>query len=184
MEEPTQSPLLSEIRTLVASSDKPIVMIAVPRWAALHLGRERAKELGTQLIQGHADSLRYTPGKKQNNGCCVMWLPIEGHPFGGVFILANVSYEAGLLIAWTDRHSLLWPREFVENIGPLIAWRTDQERWYNNPPVAERETALLTRAAVKLTRKTPLFVHPSPYLVEVINAHSQSPQEETPPPAV
>lgn len=186
MEQTNTSPLLNEIRALVADSPKPIIMIAVPRWAALHLGRERAKELGTKLTAGHADSLRYNPDKPNNNGSCLLWLPIDAHPHGGCFILANTAYEAGLLIAFTDQHSLLWPRTFIENRkparfgGPLIPWRSDQHIWVNNHLDSEIQSGRLTRAAVAITRKTPLFVHPSPYLVQIITAESQPAGEESP----
>jgi len=171
--------LLSEIRALVANAAKPIIMISVPRWAALYLGRERAAELGTKLVQAHADALRYIPNKKQNSGACVMWLPDAEHPFGGCFIFAHPSYEAGLLIAYSYRTPILFPRKFTEQLregigGPLIPWRSDQDRWFNNPLVAEREMRHLTQECIRTTRKMPLYVHPSPFLVQVINDHAQS----------
>ena len=171
--------LLAEIRALVANSDKPITLIAVPRWAALYLGRERAAELDTKLVQAHADSLRYVPNKKQNSGACVMWLPVAEHPFGGCFIFAHPGYEAGLLIAYSYRTPILFPRSFSEQLrhgigGPLIPWRSDQDRWINNPAVAEREMRVLTQECIRTTRKTPVYVHPSPFLVQVINEHVET----------
>lgn len=176
--------LISEIRTLVADAAKPITLIAVPRWAALYLGRERAAELETKLVQAHADSLRYIPNKKQNSGECVMWLPVAGHPFGGCFIFAHPGYEAGLLIAYSYRTPILFPRRFGEQLrhgigGPLIPWRSDQDRWFNNPPVAEREMRRLAQQCRRATRKNPLYVHPSPFLIQVINDHEQDTAEET-----
>jgi hypothetical protein len=170
--------LLSEIRALVANAAKPITLIAVPRWAALYLGRERAAELGTKLVQAHADALRHIPGKRQNNGACIMWLPDEKHPFGGCFIFAHAAYEAGLLIAYSYRTPILFPRTFTEQLhanigGPLIPWRSDQNHWFNNPPVAEKEMRNLTQECIRTTRKTPVYVHPSPFLVQVINDHAQ-----------
>ena len=171
--------LLSEIRALVANAAKPITLIAVPRWAALYLGRERAAELDTKLVQAHADALRHLPGKRQNNGACVMWLPDAEHPFGGCFIFAHPAYEAGLLIAYSYRTPILFPRRFSEQLregisGPLIPWRSDQDRWFNNPLVAEHEMRNLTRECIRTTRKNPVYVHPSPFLVQVINDHAQS----------
>ena len=171
--------LISEIRALVADAAKPITLIAVPRWAALYLGRERAAELDTKLVQAHADALRHIPGKRQNNGACVMWLPVADHPFGGCFIFAHPAYEAGLLIAYSYREPILFPRRFSEQLregigGPLIPWRSDQDRWFNNPLVAEREMRNLTQECIRATRKNPLYIHPSPFLVQVINDHAQS----------
>lgn len=170
--------LLAEIRSLVSNADKPITLIAVPRWAALYLGRERAAELETKLVQAQADSLRYVPNKKQNSGACVLWLPVADHPFGGCFIFAHPGYEAGLLIAYSYRTPILFPRKFTEQLregigGPLIPWRSDQDRWFNNPPVAEREMRNLTQECIRTTRKTPVYVHPSPFLVQVINDHAE-----------
>lgn len=182
--------LLTEIRELVAQSNKPIILIAVPRWAALHLARERGKELGMKLNQAYADALRYIPAKKNNRGSCVLWLPMEDHPHGGLFILANPGYEAALLIAFSYRSPLLYPetgRTFTEKLepegfgGPLLPWRSDQDRWFNIPAIAERETRRLAHEAEKTTRRQPAYVNPSPYLLEVIQKSAQSMAgEETP----
>ena len=173
--------LLSEIRALVSNADKPITLIAVPRWAALHLGRERAAELGTRLVQAHADSLRYNESKPLAEQSCVMWLPDAAHPFGGCFILAHPSFEAGLLIAYAYREPLLHPHKFKENLrfGPLVPWSANKDYWFKNPSIAERMMGELAKEAAIATRKTPSYVHPSPFLIQVINDHVQDTAEET-----
>ena len=173
--------LISEIRALVSNAAKPITLIAVPRWAAIYLGRERAAELGTKLVQAHADALRHIPGKRQNNGACIMWLPVADHPFGGCFIFAHPSFEAGLLIAYAYREPLLHPHKFKENtrFGPLVPWSADEDYWFNNPSIAERMMGELAKEAAIATRKTPSYVHPSPFLIQVINDHEQDTAEET-----
>ena len=179
------TPLLDELRALIAGADKPITMIALPRWAALHAARQRARETDGKIIQAYADALRYIPNKRQNNGSCVLWLPIADHVNGGVHLFFNPGYEAGLLTAFSYRTPILWPRKWSEKHedafgGPLMAWRSDQHLWWNNPPVAEVETRRMAAECVRLSRKSPAYINPSPFLLEVIMRHEQGLTQEEP----
>lgn len=166
-----------------STEKKPIVLVGLPRWAALRLGRARAKELGMSLNQAHAESLRDDPKKRVPHA--VLWLPCDGHANGGLFVFCHRSFEAGLLMGWSDYRPIGWPRSFSEFPAPLCPWRSDQERWQNNESVAKREYNSLLRAISKLTRKQPAFVQPSAPLLAIIQASevpTAEPAESNPQP--
>lgn len=173
--------LLAEIRQIVADHSKPgnpLVMIGLPRWCALGLARERAAELGTSLLQAHAESLREDPERPTPHA--VLWLPIEGHEHGGCFILCHRGYGAGVVIGWRYRECLMFPRQWSEYPGPLCAWRSDQDRWQGKPESAHY-MAQLVREMAKTTRKTPACVIPSPAIMEMIQAADDpGPDEDAP----
>lgn len=168
---------------------KPIVLVGLPRWAALRLGRARAKELGTSLNQAHAESLRDDPRKQVPHA--LLWLPCDGHANGGLFVFCHRSFEAGLLMGWSDYRPIGWPRTFSEYPDALCPWRSDQERWIKNETVAKQEFHRLLRSISKLTRRQPAFVQPCDSLLAIIQHSTQEavaevtpePAESTPQPA-
>lgn len=166
--------LIRDIRetALRQSTDlKPIVLIGLPRWAALRLGRARAKELGKTLNQAHAESLRDDPRKQAPHA--ILWLPCDGHPNGGLFLFCHRGYEAGLLMGWRNYRPIGFPRAFSEFPDPLCPWRSDQERWIKNDTVARKEYNALLREVSKLTRTTPAFVQPCDPLLAIIQHSTQ-----------
>lgn len=145
---------------------KPITLVGAPRWAALWLGRARAKELGKPLNQAHADSLR--EDVKRQTPHAILWLPCDGHPHGGLFVFCHRGYEAGVLVGWRNYRPVGFPRSFSEFPEPLCPWRSDQEHWINLPSVAAKEYNRLLREISKLTRTTPAFVQPCDPLLAII----------------
>lgn len=158
---------------------KPIVLVGLPRWAALWLGRARAKELGKALNQAHAESLRDDIKKQVPHA--ILWLPCDGHPNGGLFVFCHRAFEAGLLMGWSDYHAIGWPRTFSEYPDALCPWRSDQEHWIKNSTVARKEFNGLLRSISKLTRTQPAFVQPcEPLLAIIQNATQEAVAAATP----
>jgi hypothetical protein len=164
--------LLNQLReAAMRPRDVPIVLFGLPRWSALRLSRARAAELGTKLVQAHAESLRY---KENGNLAIVLWLPVPEHANGGVHILCHAGFEAGVVIGWADRHPLHWPRTFTEYPAALLPWSSEVRNGMDMVFVTQR----LQRDAIKLTRRGPAQVEPSPALMQVIIA--AAPKEEEP----
>lgn len=165
---------IRETAMRLSTEMKPIVLVGLPRWAALRLGRARAKELGKPLNQAHAEWLRDMPQHPPER---VLWLPCDGHANGGLFLFCHRSYGAGVLIGWRDYRPIGWnftpARTFSEYPDALCPWRSDQERWLHLQSVAKQEHNRLLRAVSKLTRTTPAFVQPCDSLLAIIQHSTQ-----------
>jgi len=162
---------IRETAMRLSTEMKPIVLVGLPRWAALRLGRARAKELGTSLNQAHAESLRDDPKKQIPHA--VLWLPCDGHANGGFFVFCHRSFEAGLLMGWSAYRPIGWPRTFVEYPDALCPWRSDQQHWQNCEPIAIREFQRLLSGIAKVTRRQPAFVQPCDSLLAIIQHSTQ-----------
>jgi len=174
--------LIREIReTALAHSTelKPITLVGLPRWAALWLGRARAKELGKPLNQAHAESLREDANRQTPHA--ILWLPCDGHPNGGLFVFCHRGYEAGVLIGWRNYRPIGFPRTFSEYPDALCPWRSDQVRWIKNETVARKEYNGLLREISKLTRTQPAFVQPCEPLMAIIQNATQEAAKMEPP---
>ena len=159
--------LLAEIRQLLSEPHAlPIVLIALPRWAALTAARERAAEQETRLPEPYADTLRDSDKDKVFGR--MLWLDVPEHPNGGVHILFHRQFQAGIITGWRYRHGLLWPRSFREGSAPLLPMRSDQQFWGQNPTLVQLHLGKLNQAAYKLARKRPDAMIPSPTLVAMI----------------
>ena len=157
---------------------KPITLVGVPRWAALWLGRARAKELGKPLNKAHAEWLRDLPEHPDER---ILWLPCDGHPNGGLFIFCHRGYQAGVLIGWSNYRPIGFARTFSEFPDPLCPWRSDQARWINIEPVRVKECRKLEREIFTLTRTTPAFVQPCDPLLAIIQEAAAKVAEVEPP---
>lgn len=172
MSDTTQPNLLQELRDAASvPRDVPLVLFGLPRWAALGLSRLRATELGTRLVQQHADSLRQKP---DGNPHVVLWLPINEHQFKGVHVLCHEGFEAGTVMGWADWKPLMWPRSFSEYPAALLPWQSSWTGLVERHGMANtqaRDIENLVREAVAMTRQTPAVVQPSPALMAVIMQH-------------
>lgn len=167
--------LLKELREAAAvPREHPLILFGLPRWCALALSRARAAELGTRLVQGHADSVRE---RENGNDCIVLWLPIEDHPNEGIHILCHIGYQAALVMGWASREPLLYPRTFTEYPAALLPWRSDYVLMQHDQSIIVTATLDLADAAKKATHRQPTIMQPSPALMAMIlKASGQSPE--------